>query len=175
MSPSTLATSLRSLVALRAFPGLALLGLSNFIIIGAWTFQIVGGLAPCPLCLDQRVPWYLLIFTASALTYGLFNGWARQILAAMFAVALLLALWAAYEGLFHAGVEYKWWKGPATCTGGGVVSPTIDLEQLRKTVVPMCDVAPWSLFGISLAGFNFLFSLVGAGLAALGLGRVLKG
>jgi disulfide bond formation protein DsbB len=175
MSPSPPATSLRSLVALRAFPGLALLGLSNFIIIGAWTFQIVGGLAPCPLCLDQRVPWYLLIFTASALTYGLFNGWARQILAAMFAVALLLALWAAYEGLFHAGVEYKWWKGPATCTGGGVVSPTIDLEQLRKTVVPMCDVAPWSLFGISLAGFNFLFSLVGAGLAALGLGRVLKG
>jgi disulfide bond formation protein DsbB len=175
MSPSPLATSLRSLVALRAFPGLALLGLSNFIIIGAWTFQIVGGLAPCPLCLDQRVPWYLLIFTASALTYGLFNGWARQILAAMFAVALLLALWAAYEGLFHAGVEYKWWKGPATCTGGGVVSPTIDLEQLRKTVVPMCDVAPWSLFGISLAGFNFLFSLVGAGLAAQGLGRVLKG
>ena len=175
MSPSPLATSLRSLVALHAFPGLALLGLSNFIIIGAWTFQIVGGLAPCPLCLDQRVPWYLLIFTASAVTYGLLNGWSRQILAGLFAVALLLALWAAYEGLFHAGVEYKWWKGPATCTGGGVVSPTIDLEQLRKTVVPMCDVVPWSLFGISLAGFNFLFSLVGVGLAGLGLRRVLKG
>jgi hypothetical protein len=39
----------------------------------------------------------------------------------------------------------------------------------------MCDVVPWSLFGISLAGFNFLFSLLGLGLALLGLRRALKG
>jgi disulfide bond formation protein DsbB len=175
MSQSPLVQSLENLVGLRAFHGLALLGLSNFIIIGAWTFQIVGGLAPCPLCLDQRVPWYLLIFVSSALSYGLFNGWTRQVLSALFVVAIGLALWAAYEGLFHAGVEYAWWKGPATCTGGGVVSPTLDLDKLRDTVVPMCDVVPWSLFGISLAGFNFLFSLAAAGLGLLGLLRALKG
>jgi disulfide bond formation protein DsbB len=163
------------LVSARAFYAVALLALSNFIIVGAWTFQILGGLAPCPLCLEQRVPWYLLIFTASALTYGLFNGWSRRVLAGLFAVAIVLALWAAYGGLFHAGVEYKWWKGPATCTGGGAIAPTLDLDQLRNTAVPLCDVVPWSLFGISLAGFNFLFSLVGLGLASLGLGRVLKG
>jgi len=175
MSRSLLPPGLDAIVGARAFFAIALLALANFIIIGAWTFQILGGLAPCPLCLEQRVPWYLLIFVGSALTYGHFNGWSPRMLTFLFVVAIGLSLWAAYEGLFHAGVEYKWWKGPETCTGGGVVSPTLDLDQLRNTIVPMCDEVPWSLFGISLAGFNFLFSLLGTGLAALGLWRVLKG
>jgi hypothetical protein len=64
---------------------------------------------------------------------------------------------------------------PTATTGGAVLDPTLDLEQLGQTQVPMCDVVPWSLFGISLAGFNFLFSLLGLGLALLGLRRALKG
>ena len=176
MSKSPLPPALAEIVAAKAFPAVALLGLANFIIVGAWTFQLVGGLAPCALCLEQRVPWHFLILAGSALTYGVVNGWPRNAMAGLFAVAVLLAIWAAYGGLFHAGVEYKWWPGPSTCTtGGAVLDPTLDLEQLGKTQVPMCDVVPWSLFGISLAGFNFLFSLLGVGLALLGLRRALKG
>ena len=175
MTRSSPLTTLRSFTDARAFFGAALLALANFIIVGAWSFQLLGGLAPCPLCLDQRVPWYLAIFIGSALTYGSFNGWSRQVIVVLFAVAAVLMLWAAYEGLFHAGVEYKIWKGPPTCTTGNVaIDPTLDLEQLGRTKVPMCDVAPWSLFGISLAGFNFLFSILGLGLALLGLARAAK-
>ena len=176
MSKSPLPRALAEIVGSKSFPALALLGLANFIIVGAWTFQLVGGLAPCALCLEQRVPWYLLILAGSALSYGVMNAWPRQALVGLFAVAAVLAIWAAHGGLFHAGVEYKWWPGPSTCTtGGAVLDPTLDLEQLGKTQVPMCDVVPWSLFGISLAGFNFLFSLFGLGLALLGLRRALKG
>jgi disulfide bond formation protein DsbB len=86
-----------------------------------------------------------------------------------------LVLWAAYLGLYHAGVEYKWWPGPSTCTTGGApVDGSIDLNQLGGTKIPMCDIVPWSLAGISLAGFNFLFSLVGVALAALGLLKTMR-
>lgn len=176
MSKSPLPPALAQIVGSRTFPAIALLGLANFIIVGAWTFQLIGGLEPCALCLEQRVPWYFLILAGSALTYGAVNGWPRQAVVGLFAAAVLLTIWAAYGGLYHAGVEYKWWPGPSTCTTSGVVlDPTLDLEQLSKTRVPMCDVVPWSLLGISLAGFNFLFSLVGLGLALTGLRRALKG
>jgi disulfide bond formation protein DsbB len=175
MSRSLLPPGLADVVGARAFFAIALLALANFIIIGAWTFEIAGGLAPCPLCLEQRVPWYLLILAGSALTYGVVNGWPKRTLVVLFAIAIGLALWAAYGGLFHAGVEYKWWKGPETCTGGGGVTTDLDPSKLRNTIVPLCDAVAWSLFGISLAGYNFLFSLLAAVLGGLGLWRVLKG
>lgn len=158
------------------FPGVALFALSCFIIGGAWGFQLIGGLAPCALCLEQRVPWYILIPTSALLAFGLAQGWSRRTLIVLCVVALALTAWAAQGGLYHAGVEYKWWKGPETCTTGGAPADlTFDPDALSTTRVPMCDEVAWSLFGISLAGFNFLFSLAGFALAALGLRRVLRG
>ncbi|MEQ1755993.1 MAG: disulfide bond formation protein B [Micropepsaceae bacterium] len=175
MTAIPLVQSARALTEKSAFYGAALTALSLFIILGAWGFQLIGGLAPCPLCLEQRVPWYILIPVATAVTFGLVKAWPRQVLMALFAIAIILAVWAAYMGLYHAGVEYKWWPGPSTCTtGGGAVDPTLDLEQLGRTKVPMCDIVPWSLLGISLAGFNFLFSLIAAMLATLGLMRTVR-
>lgn len=165
----------RALTQSRIFPGAALFALSTGLILGAWGFQIIGGLAPCPLCLEQRIPWYLLIALSAILSFGLTAKWPRNALLVLFAVALGLVLWSGYLGLYHAGVEYKWWPGPSTCTtGGSHVDGAIDLNQLSGTKIPMCDVIPWSLGGISLAGFNFLFSLVGVALAALGLLKSLR-
>ena len=175
MTANSLVQSARALTEKKAFYGAAITALSLFIILGAWGFQLIVGLAPCPLCLEQRVPWYILIPVAAAVTFGLVKSWPRQALMALFAIAIILGVWAAYLGLYHAGVEYKWWPGPSTCTtGGGAVDPTLDLEQLGHTKVPMCDIVPWSLFGISLAGFNFLFSLVALTLASFGLLRTVR-
>jgi disulfide bond formation protein DsbB len=165
----------RALSQSRIFPGAALFALSTGLILGAWGFQIIGGLAPCPLCLEQRVPWYLLIALSAVLSFGLSAKWPRNAMMALFAVALGLVLWAAYLGLYHAGVEYKWWPGPSTCTTGGApVDGSIDLNQLGGTKIPMCDIVPWSLAGISLAGFNFLFSLVGVAIVAPGLLKTIR-
>ena len=158
----------------KPFHGAALLTVSLFIILGAWSFQLIGGLAPCPLCLEQRVPWYLMIVVSAAATFGISARWPKQAVTALFAIALALLVWAAYLGLYHAGVEYKWWPGPPTCTGGGAIDGSIDLSQLGHAKIPMCDVVPWSMAGISLAGFNFLFSLLGVGIATLGLLRTLR-
>ena len=154
----------------RIFPGAALFALSTGLILGAWGFQVIGGLEPCHLCLVQRTPWYLMIALSAVLSFGLSATWPKNALMVLFAIALGLVLWSAYLGLYHAGVEYKWWPGPATCTTGGApVDGSIDLNHLGNTKIPMCDVVPWEIAGISLAGFNFLFSLAGVALAALGL------
>ena len=69
-------------------------------------------------------------------------------------------------GLFHAGVEYGWGEGLTACSTTPTGGSSADiLSQIMATPITRCDVAPWSLFGISLAGYNGLLS----GAAALAI------
>jgi disulfide bond formation protein DsbB len=132
---------------------------------GAWGFQILGDLAPCPLCLLQRWPYYLGAPLAATIALGAGRGAPRwTILAGLFALAALL-VWSTYLGAYHAGVEYKLWAGPTDCAVSA--PPTVGAAELlgamRRARIVACDDAPWSLFGVSLAGFN---ALISAGLLA---------
>ena len=85
------------------------------------------------------------------------------------ALALLGALAAATTGLigvFHAGVEQKWWEGPTSCTSGDITNLTPEqlLEQIMTAPMVRCDEIPWALAGISMAGWNAIISLFLAGL-----------
>ena len=133
-------------------------------ILGAWGFQLIGGLPPCPLCLEQRVPYYLGI--PLALLAGVLAPKAplpARALLALFGVAMLVTAGLA---AYHAGIEWGFWAGPTDCSGG--VADTTDasslLGQLRSAQVVRCDQAAWRLFGLSLAGYNAIVSL---GLAVL--------
>jgi len=149
-------------------PGFAIAGLSIALLLGAYAFQYIGGLAPCPLCLEQRVPWYVLIVLGGAIVGAHVFAAPRPVVLALYAAAAAVAIWGAYLGLFHAGVEYKWWLGPPECTSTGLPTGTDLSGPISRSEIVLCDEVPWSLFGISLAGFNFLFSLVAAGLAGYG-------
>ncbi len=84
------------------------------------------------------------------------------------ALAALAILASGAIGLFHAGVEYGWWPGITSCavvSGGGSGNA---LEDIMNTPLVRCDAPAWTLFSISLAGYNFLISTAG-GLAVLGL------
>ena len=120
------------------------------------------------------MPWYVLILLGGAIFGAGQAKAARGVLIALYVAALGVMLWSVYLGGYHAGVEYKWWLGPQACTGVSLPTST-DLNNLSPDEIVRCDEVPWALFGISLAGFNFLFSLVGAALAALGLQTSLKG
>jgi disulfide bond formation protein DsbB len=65
-------------------------------------------------------------------------------------------------GGFHAGVEYGWWEGLTRCTTNAAAGAADPLEAIMNAPIIRCDVAPWDLLGISLAGWNFLFSLAAA-------------
>jgi disulfide bond formation protein DsbB len=159
------------------FPGLAIALLGVALIAGAWIFQFAG-YKPCHLCLEQRVPWYLMIPVGFVLAGGQSFNAPRIAIIGLTAALVALALWSAYLGGFHAGVEYKWWPGPADCTGTGVALPTDGglLENLSPDEIVRCDEVAWAdpILGISLAGYNFLFSLLAAGIAVFGLRAALR-
>jgi disulfide bond formation protein DsbB len=127
-------------------------------IAGAWFFQYVIGLVPCPLCLDQRVPYYVAI--PAGLILGFFARGPRH---SKFSRLLLLVIaailaYGAALGLYHAGVEWKWWPGPATCSGANLVGGGSLLSQIQGTHVVPCDEAQWRFLGLSLAGYNVLIA-----------------
>jgi len=131
-----------------------------FIVIAtALASEMYGGLIPCALCLKQRVPYYLAL-PLLALAY-----WhapkrplaAHGLLRAMGVVFLI----GAGLGIYHAGIEYGSWAGPATCGGGGGLATSTEalFKALESSSMVRCDAPAWTLFGISLAGYNALASL----------------
>jgi disulfide bond formation protein DsbB len=128
------------------------------LLLGALAFQYLGGLAPCPLCIDQRWPHAIAILLGL-----LILAWPKRGLALL---AGLVVLAGAGIGLYHAGIEQHWWAGPATCTAPvpGAVPAGELLDQILATPVVLCDEIAWSWLGISMAGWNAILSL---GIAAL--------
>jgi disulfide bond formation protein DsbB len=121
---------------------------------GALGSQYIGGLVPCEMCVWQRWPHYAAIGLA-ALAFVV----PQRALVWLAALAILIS---GGIGIFHAGVEYKWWEGLTQCSvmpGGG--SGDI-LADIMKTPMIRCDEAQWRLFGISLAGYNAIISIIGA-------------
>jgi disulfide bond formation protein DsbB len=127
------------------------------------------GYAPCPLCLQERYAYY---FAVPALVAAFFAARAESftltcILLALVALAFLIN---AVVGIYHSGIEWKWWEGPVSCSGGvtvewgeGGVAGAIE----RATVVS-CSEASWRMLGLSFAGWNAVISVLLAGIAAYG-------
>jgi disulfide bond formation protein DsbB len=135
---------------------LLLLLMSIATIAGAWIFEAAGYL-PCELCLMQRWAYYAAIpLTAMLLVAAPLQRVGLYLLA-------LLWIGSMIFGIFHSGVEWKWWAGPTACTGSGALS--MGLPDLSSPVV-MCDQPAIRILGLSLAGWNAVISL-GLALVAL--------
>jgi disulfide bond formation protein DsbB len=149
---------------------LAVFAGSTATILGAWYFQYVLKYPPCPLCLEERLPYHIVIPLSLLLAIAAIVRAPRALIIVGFLAIVAAMLCSAALGAYHAGVEWHWWPGPADCSG-----PITDfsakplLDQLRSIRVVRCDEAAWRLLGLSLAGYNVLISLVLAALAALGL------
>jgi len=152
-----------------AFAALAVAAVGAATIAGAWFFELVIKLKPCPLCLEQRVPYYIGIPLALMVVLAAWRKAPRIIVIGGLIALALLMLWDTYLGVFHAGVEWKWWPGPAECSGAAVLGPSADfMKRLQTVVVTRCDEAQWRFLGLSLAGYNALISLALAAVALWG-------
>lgn len=133
-------------------------GGSAALLLGAFGFQHLGGMAPCKLCLWQRWPH------AAAIGIGVLAlavpGAALPLLGA------LAAMTAAGLGVYHTGVERQWWEGPSSCSGQSVegLTPEQLLEQIMAAPLVRCDEVPWEMLGLSMASWNAIASF---GLALL--------
>ena len=127
------------------------LGVPLLLLGGAYVSQYVFGLFPCEMCWWQRWPHFAALFFA-VLAFLLPM---RVILTG---IAALLILTSGLIGGFHAGVEYGWWEGVTGCASAVPAGGGNALDSIMNAPIIRCDVAPWSLLGISLAGWNFLIS-----------------
>ncbi len=153
---------------------LAVLAITGITIAAAWGFQLIGGYIPCPLCLQQRWPYYAVIPLAFAVfmlsrTHGAI-GFVRGGLV----VCGLIMLVSAGMGGHHSGVEWGWWEGPAACAGGAGLSTDSVLPDLNNMTVVRCDEVQWRFLGLSFAGWNFVISLITALIAFRGARRLLQ-
>jgi disulfide bond formation protein DsbB len=132
---------------------------------GALWSQHFGGLYPCEMCMWQRWP-HLGAIIAALIAIALRK---NQPMSATFTVLAALAIATSGGiGAFHAGVEYGWWQGFTSCTStAGPADGQSMLDAIMSATLVRCDVAPWDLFGISLAGYNAIFSIAGALLVAV--------
>ena len=140
----------------RQFAGAVLV--ASVVVLGAALLsQYWGGLDPCELCLLERWPWWAAI-AISALAWLISGRLALAIPAILLTVVFLISAGIAF---YHVGVEQHWFAGPSACTASGTAATSIDAlrAQLLGKQAVMCDEVQWSLFGVSLAGWNFLASL----------------
>ena len=131
------------------------------LLAGAWAAQLIGGLYPCEMCHWQRWPHYAALVVAGAAFVVQERGSVRVL---VIVAAVLIAISGAI-GLAHAGVEYHWWDGFTACTSTtalGGMDAAARLDAILRAPVVRCDAAPWTLAGVSLAGFNAILSLGGA-------------
>ena len=127
--------------------------------------QHVVGLQPCIMCIYQRWPYAIMVLLGLAtLAFGR-NRRVRVGLLGLIVVAMVVDCGLAVT---HVGIENHWWAGSAGC---GVPPPAASFEELRARMmeapVVRCDIVVWTLFGISMAGYNIIITLVLAVFAAL--------
>ncbi|WP_436215401.1 disulfide bond formation protein B [Bradyrhizobium sp. LjRoot220] len=154
-----------------AVAALAIAAIAAATLAGAWFFQLVLDIRPCPLCLEQRYAYYLAVPLGLLVAFAASRDAPRPVVLAGLALLALAALANVWLGGYHAGVEWKFWQGPTDCSG-----PLVDLgsagsllQRLDTVKVIRCDDVQWRFLGLSLAGYNVLISLLMAGIAAWGI------
>ena len=128
-------------------------------ILGAWVFEYYG-YAPCELCLKQRFAYYAAV--PLSLLFLLISKNNPKLLRTGLILLGLIMLGSSIFGIYHSGVEWKFWQGPTTCTGGGAFAG--GLPDLTKKAV-MCDQPAIRILGLSLAGWNAVVSAITSALA----------
>jgi disulfide bond formation protein DsbB len=139
-----------------AGPLIAFISLSA--LAGAYFFQYVVGLAPCPLCLYQRIPHAILVALGLAI---LALSRKPKLAAGAIFLASLIYLASASVAFYHAGVEQHWWASFLEACTAQIDSKSDNLlQQIEQTRAVRCDSVPWQMFGVSMAGYNAILSLI---------------
>ena len=149
-----------------------LIGLMTALALGAaWALQ-ASGYVPCELCLRERIPYYVGIPVAFVTAEA---SRRRHGYLALAGFVVLIVVFAASTalGLYHVGVEWRFWPGPTECSGALTAPPKIGdfLEQLNHVAVVRCDQPALTIFGVSLAGWNVVVSVLAVALANGGVLR----
>lgn len=146
----------------------SVLTLGMAVVVGsALGFEHIGGYIPCALCLLQRNPYYIGVSVGALAVLSSIFKLPPAVTRGLFAVVAVLMIVSIGLGTYHAGVEWKFWEGPTSCTIGatGGDAPVNVLEALNATKAPSCTEATLRVLGLSFAGWNVLTSTALAAIA----------
>ena len=134
-----------------------LVGLASCLVLAtAYAFEYLANLQPCVLCIYQRIPYAVAI--GLMLVAAILRKNSQFNLILFIAASVVFAIGSAIA-IFHIGIEQHLWQGTPEC---GNFMETDSVEALRKQLLAQpivrCDEVAWSLFGISMTGYNFLIS-----------------
>jgi len=155
-----------------SIPAVALAVISAATLATVYASQYIGGLQPCELCLYQRWPWWIALALSVIALPSLFTVNLRALLVGLGGASVLVGAGIA---IFHVGVEQHWWAGLASCTGGQAPASFEDLQKMMSQPAARCDAPAWTLFGISMAGYNAILSIVVGVWAVVTAGAILLG
>ncbi|MDQ0456528.1 disulfide bond formation protein B [Rhizobium paknamense] len=147
---------------------LAAMTLGMAVVVGsALAFEYLGGYIPCELCLLERKPFYIgaAIGLVALLAAPKLPPKVLKLVLMLLGLIMLVSMGL---GVYHAGVEWKFWEGPSACSataGAGFTGTGNILEQLNTIHGPSCTDAALRVLGISFAGWNAIVSLFLAGFA----------
>jgi disulfide bond formation protein DsbB len=136
------------------------LAISASVLGTAYASQYLGGLQPCNLCLYQRWPWWIAGGIAAIAAFAPIAPIARYTICAMAGLSILAGAGIA---VYHTGVEQHWWEGPSACAGGAMPTSLADMQRMMAIPIVPCDKPAWTLFGVSMAGYNAVFSALFGG------------
>lgn len=136
----------------------------------AYVSQYFFGLEPCNLCLYQRWPWWIAGGLCAIAAFA--PATPRR---ALCLAAGLSVLAGAGIAVFHAGVEQHWWRGPSACAAGNLPGSLAEMERLMASPIVPCDTPAWTFLGVSMAGYNAIFSLLFGGFVILCSLRDIRG
>lgn len=138
---------------------------SAAMLLGAWGFQYLGGMAPCKMCIWQRWPHGVAVLAGGGAL--LLQGGLWPLLGAMGAAT------SGAIGVYHSGVERGWWAGPDTCTSAPVDTMSADqlFDQIMAAPLVRCDEVAWEMLGLSMASWNAVISFA---LAAIWIAALLR-
>ena len=145
--------------------GAAFMAIAMTVVVGtALGFEHIGGFVPCKLCLEQRQPYYIGVPIAVVTLIGAYLRWPAVIVRGGLLIVALLMAYGLALGVYHSGVEWAWWMGPADCSTSSTTGITTDannlLGALDDITPPSCDQAAGRFLGLSFAGWNVIASFV---------------
>lgn len=137
----------------------------------AWAFELIGGYVPCPLCLAQRVPYYVALPLLAVTIVAADRRWPACVVRGALAIAGLLFLYGLSLAVQQSGAEWGFWDGPKDCAqaaGPGPAAVGDLLKGLGSTVIVSCTEVRWRFLGLSFAGWNAVVMVTAASFAFSG-------
>lgn len=139
-------------------PAFVLAFVSAATLAAVYASQFIGGLVPCELCLYQRWPWWAALLLCILAMPTILSAKLRALLVGLAGLSVLAGAGIA---MFHVGVEQHWWPGLASCSAAGQNPASFEqMQQMLSQPTASCDEPAWTMFGISMAGYNAILSIV---------------